>query len=100
MSPHHHCEVSLPFKAKETGEKNVISPQKFPWGVGKFPALVGQSWQPQAGFADAGEHAGSCESEFSVSAGICCWQENIWTKSAGICAIIGPVWSPASSKGC
>lgn len=40
-----------------------------------------------------------CESEFSVSAGICCWEENIWTKSAGICAIIGPVCL-ASSKRC
>lgn len=33
-----------------------------------------------------------------LSAGVC-WEENIWTKSAGICAIIGPV-CPASSKGC
>lgn len=59
----------FPSKPKKQGKKNCISPQKFSRGVGKFPALVGQSWQPQAGFADAGDYAGGCESEFSVK----CW---------------------------
>lgn len=72
-------------------------------------ALVGlnsSSWQPLADFADTGKHASSNEPGFSVRAmlpmclcGICCWEENIWTKSAGFCAAICPVQSLALSKG-
>ena len=71
-------------------------------------ALVGlnvSSWQPLADFPDTGEHAGNNESGFSVSAmlptclgGICRWEENNWTKSAGLCAVTRPVQSLALSK--
>lgn len=52
------------------------------------------------------ENTDSNESQFSVSAvlptclgGICCWEENIWTRSAGLCAVICPVQNLALSKG-
>lgn len=53
VTPNITVRSHFPSKPNKQGGKKYF-PTKFSWGVGKFPALVGQSWQPQAGFADAG----------------------------------------------